>query len=102
MNVYPYPENGPPRWTDPKADRKVDAALAAANVPGETLQETVRPPLAQIVAFPPRLGLPLYAARQSHIEDVIQVPRITNDRRASWTGTEASFAGSSRPSNEQS
>lgn len=102
MNVYPYPEHGPPRWTDPKADAKVDLALSAANTPGAALQESVRPPLAQIQVFPPRYGYTPYAGRQVRIDEVVQQPRVTQDRRLSWTGTQGGYSGTSRPSNEQS
>lgn len=96
-----FPLEGQPRWSDPKAERLVDFALAAALIPGDQIR-MLRPPLPQIQEFPPLYGYRSYQDRQTRIEDVIDVPRIYSDPRVSWTGTQGGYSGSSRPSMEAS
>ena len=101
MDRYPLREEQP-RWGNTREERLLDEALQVANVPGDVIREQVRPPLTQIIAFPPRMGLPTKQQRQIKIEDIIDVNRIYSDPRINWTGTPGGYSGSSRPSNEQS
>lgn len=103
-----YPRSPDNTWGEVKAERKIDAALMAAQTPGALLASATRPPLPQVRLFPPRLGYPSYQQRQIGIADIVDVPRIyhapernwtgTPNAFTSWSGTESSYSGSSRPS----
>ena len=89
-----------PRWsyTGPFAsneERLVQQALASMDLPGEELQEFVRPPLPQIDAFPARFG---YDRRAIGINDVINMGRtFPAQSRVSWfSGGVGGYTGSSR------
>jgi hypothetical protein len=96
MDRYPLRE-GQPRWGNELAERQLDLALQAANLPGDVVR-AIRPPLRQVLLFPKRVGLPSYQQRQIRIEDIIDVNRIFTDPRVTWTGTPAGYSGSSRNS----
>jgi hypothetical protein len=76
-------------------ERLTQQALMAATIPGEQIQEMVRPPLPQIRLFPNRFG---WGERtQPTIEDVVSVDRVYTDPRISWySGSPAGYSGSSR------
>lgn len=80
-------------WGEVKAERAVDDVLTQS-------QMAAAPPKRPGVLLPPRFGYRPYQARQIRIEDVIDVPRIYNDPRVTFTGTPAGYSGSSRPSME--
>jgi hypothetical protein len=58
-------------------DRVIGQALASATMPGEQLQELVRPPLPQIELFPPRFG---YEVSELSLEEILQVTSRTYER----------------------
>lgn len=58
-------------------DRLTTQAIVSATLPGEQLQEIVRPNLPQIQLFPPRYG---YIQTAYTVEDVIDVTARTYER----------------------
>lgn len=98
-------------WGDAKQERRIDEALMTAEMPAALIRAE-RPPLPQIITFPPRFGYQSYQQRQIGIADIIQVPRIFADPRAtltgnqrvqppqytSWAQSQGAYSGSSRPS----
>jgi len=84
--------NGP--WAS-NMERLTQQALLAATMPGEQLQQLVRPPLPQIRLFPDRFG---FGNRlQPDIDDVISLDRVYTEPRVSWySGSPAGYSGSSR------
>ena len=76
-------------------ERLTQQALSVMTIPGEELQELVRPPLPQIRLFPDRFG---WGERtQPTIDDVVSVDRVYTDPRISWySGSPAGYSGSSR------
>jgi hypothetical protein len=71
----------------------VQQALSVAEIPGDELQQVVRPPLPQVQLFPPRFG---YPTGTIGITDVMSADRYPPDR-AGWSSGEAgSYSGSSR------
>lgn len=77
-------------------ERLVGEALMASQTPGDVLAEMTRPPLPQIVLFPPLYGYPDYAHRQATIDDILQEDRYTDNYRASFSGGEAGWQSSAR------
>jgi hypothetical protein len=51
-------------------DSLISRAIASVTMPGESLQEMVRPPLPQIMMFPPRYG---YRTRALSVMDIMRV-----------------------------
>lgn len=91
-----------PRWTydGPFASnesRLTQQALAVATMPGQVIQQKVRPPLPQIRLFPDRFGYG--ERRQPEIEDIVSVTREYMEPRVSWySGGVSGLAGASRNS----
>lgn len=91
-----------PKWTykGPWASneqRLTQQAIAVATIPGEEIQDLVRPNLPQLQLFPPRFG---YGERtQPTIDDVVTIDRVYTEPRTSWfSGGPAGYAGASRNS----
>ena len=84
--------NGP--WAT-NMERLTSQALMVMSVPGQDIQQMVRPPLPQIRLFPDRYG---YGDRsQPGIEDVVTIDRVYTEPRVSWySGSPAGFGGTSR------
>lgn len=96
----PRPWTNLPRYTytGPFAtneERLIQQAIAVITIPGQELQDNVRPPLPQIDLFPARYG---YSQRALGISDIISVDR-RSDARISWnSGGISSYSGTSRNS----
>ena len=73
-------------------ERLTQMALDAAVIPGQELQENIRPNL-NIEAFPPRFG---YRTRQLGIDDIIDVGRMYAEPRSTFSGGVAGYEGTSR------
>jgi len=91
-----------PKWTykGPWASneqRLTQQAIAVATIPGEEIQDLVRPNLPQLQLFPPRFG---YGERtQPTIDDVVTIDRVYTEPRTSWfSGGPAGYSGASRNS----
>ncbi len=90
MNVYDLASPN-----ESNAERLVTEALVDSQAP-EDVVRAIRPPLPQIVAFPPRYGWPSYQARQAGIEEVLDIERLYGDAREAISGGPAGYAGSMR------
>ncbi len=90
MNVYT--ESKP--WQS-NAERLVSEALAASQAPQSVILQ-IRPPLPQIVPFPPRFGYPTVTQRAFGIRQVVGVEHIYGDARNEISGGPASYSGASR------
>ena len=77
-------------------ERLVTASLMTATIPGDVLRETVRPPLPQIIPFPPRFGYPDYPERQPGIEVAFSVNRYYPNARYELSGGVAGAQASAR------
>lgn len=87
--VWSY--NGP--WAS-NMERLTQQALMAATIPGNVLQQVVRPPLPQIRLFPDRFGFG--ERQQPDIYDVVSLDRVYMEPRVSWySGSPAGYSGSS-------
>lgn len=91
MNVYETRKPNEQNW-----ERLVTDALAASQTPGTTLQREVRPPLPQIIPFPPRFGYPSFQARQATIDGVLDVARLYTDARDDMSGGPGGYQAASR------
>jgi hypothetical protein len=76
-------------------ERLVTAALRTATVPAAVIQ-TIRPPLPQIIPFPPRFGYQGYDERQVGIEQVIYIDRFYPTRRMDLSGGVVGWQSASR------
>jgi hypothetical protein len=74
----------------------VTASLMTATIPGSVIQATVRPPLPQIIPFPPRFGYPDYPDRQPGIRVAFSVDRAYPNARYELTGGVAGAQASAR------
>lgn len=88
-----YYEAGP---TYASQEALVTASLMTATIPGPVIQETVRPPLPQIVPFPPRFGYPDYPDRQPGIDMAFKVDRFYPNARYELSGGVAGAQASAR------
>ena len=91
----PYRQLPNPAYTGPFAsneERLMSQALQVALIPGDEIQNMVRPPLPQINPFPERFG---YRRRAIGIEDIIDIDRTYNPR-TDFSGTDSSINGTSR------
>lgn len=86
------PREGQPRWGNTNEERLLDAALAAATIPGATLA-LQPPPLPQIDPWRPRTG---YPDRALGVRDVLALNRLYPDRRDAWSGGPHDWQGSAR------
>lgn len=91
MNVYLQRKPNIQNW-----EWKTQAALAAAAIPGAVLQDEVKPPLPQIVPFPPRFGYGDFQSRVPTIEGVLDVHRLYGDARDDISGGPGAYQASSR------
>lgn len=91
--AHPLPVYAQSKPNETWEEQLVSRALAASQVPGEILQQEVRPPLPQIQKFPPRFG---YRQEAFRIEDVVNVDLIY--RRYDFTGSQSGYSASSYPS----
>jgi hypothetical protein len=91
MNVYMKRKP-----TQSNQERLVSDALSMSQTPGAVLQRDVRPPLPQIVTFPPRFGYPDIKHRQATIEGVLDVARQYADARDDMSGGPGGYQGASR------
>jgi hypothetical protein len=84
--------NGP--WSS-NEERLTQQALMVATLPGNLIQQVVRPNLPQIQLFPPRTG---FGNRlQISIDDVISIDRVYVEPRVSWfSGGVGGYSGSTR------
>ena len=71
------------------------ALYAATSVPGAMLQAKVRPPLDQIVLFPPRFGR---LKTEPGLRDCLTVDRFYQGNFNMMSGGPAGYSGSSTPS----
>jgi hypothetical protein len=104
-NTKPWRNNqtdqqGRPKWTyngpwSSNEERLTQQALMVATLPGNQIQQMVRPNIPQIQLFPPRFG---YGLRlQPEIDDVVSLDRQYIEPRVSWfSGGPAGYSGSSR------
>lgn len=77
-------------------ERLVTAALmAVAGVPGEYIALNTRPPLRQVVLFPPKFG---YRTDEFGIDDVANVNDVYPGARVDFSGSVSGYSGSSFPS----
>lgn len=74
----------------------VTASLMTATIPGPVIQATVKPPLPQIIPFPPRFGYPDYPDRQPGISMAFSVDRFYPSARYELTGGVAGVQGAAR------
>lgn len=77
-------------------ERLTGEALAASQTPGDVLAEMVRPPLPQIIMFPPLYGYPSYSQRQATIDSVLGESRFGPNQRTDFSGGEAGWQASAR------
>src|SRR5262252_6429290 len=77
-------------------ERLVTQALLTATIPGQVLQQQVRPNIPNIDPFPPRWGYPSYTERQAGIEDALDVPRSYRNRRDDLSGGVAGMQSAAR------
>ena len=83
--------NGP--WSS-NMERLTSQALMVMNIPGNDIQQMVRPPLPQIRLFPDRYG---YERSQPGIDDIVTVDRNYVEPRTSWySGGVAGYSGTAR------
>ena len=68
-------------------------ALRAATMPGQLLQDLVRPPLPQVQLFPPRFG---YRTREIGILDVMDVNEDFQPTRVDFTREPGGYQGTAR------
>jgi hypothetical protein len=88
-----YYEAGP---TYASQEALVTASLMTATIPGPVIQATVRPPLPQIIPFPPRFGYPDYPDRQPGIDMAFKVDRFYPNARYELSGGVAGAQASAR------
>lgn len=81
-------------------ERLVSQALVVATIPGQVLQEQVRPNLPQVQLFPPRFGYPDYNDRQFSIDTVLDFPRAYRNRQDDTSGGVAGIQAGARNTNE--
>ena len=88
------------RWTyagpfASRAEQLTQQALMMATIPGKDIQKMVRPPLPQVVLFPPRFG---YGERtQPTLDDIVVVDRTYAEPRVSWfSGGPAGYQAAER------
>ncbi len=92
-------------WADPYAQRAPwqsneerlvsDALIAVTGVPGEFIALNTRPPLRQVILFPPKFG---YRTDEFGIDDVARVDEVYPNARVDYSGSVSGFRGSSFPS----
>jgi len=86
------PSTDAPTFGNVNEERLVDAALAAADVPGPVLAAQP-PPLPQIELWRPRMG---YNQRALSVTEVLAVNRLYRDRRWDTSGGPHDFQASAR------
>lgn len=91
------PGGPPPAWAylrpfDSNEERLVMQATEIYMLPNAEIQQVVRPPLPQIVLFPPRFG---YKQTQPGLQDIIEVARDVRVSDA-FSGGPGSYSGSAR------
>jgi len=86
----------PKPWAS-NEERLTTEALSAATIPGNILQETVRPPLPRVQLFPPRFG---YRTEAIGIRDVLDVNLTYPNARVDYSGhaSGGGYSGTSTPS----
>lgn len=91
----------PDNWSyaGPFADhmeRLTHQALSVTTMTRDEISTYVRPPLAQVVPFRPRVGYPEVQDRQALVTDIVNTPRRM-DANATWySGGPAGMLGGSR------
>ena len=76
-----------------KQEQLLSQALNAVTMPGEALQQVVRPPLPQVNLFPPKYG---YRTRALSILDVMDVDEEFQPVRVDFTASQAGYQGTQR------
>lgn len=76
-------------------ERLMGEALSVANIPGDVIQQTVRPPLPLVQLFPPRFG---YRTDPIGIRDVLDVNTTYPGARVDYSGSSSGTSGTSTPS----
>lgn len=77
------------------AERLVSEALAASQTPADVLAQ-LRPPLPQIIPFPPRFGYGTVQERMPSIWSVLDVARLYGDNKDDISGGPGGYEAASR------
>jgi hypothetical protein len=72
-------------------------ALRANTMPGQLLQDLIRPPLPQVQLFPPRFG---YRSRELGIMDIMDVNQTFQPTRVDFTRQPGGYQGTARNMSE--
>lgn len=79
-----------------KEEQLTQQALQIATIPGEWLQQNIRPNLPQVQLFPPRFGYMSYQDRQFSCADVLSFPGAYANRQYDTSGGPAEINASAR------